>query len=130
MQNSQGLNSSLKAALLSKRQGSFIFPEDVVVEEVLDHLDNIWNALWEGQPKNIRNSEEFSNDVTPDDVVGHVPSSEKKSIWYTVRRALRLTKESKEDECILEERIENWSSMIPRMPSGMDWYNEIKEENS
>jgi len=25
-----------------------MFPEDVVVEELLAHIDNTWNSLWEG----------------------------------------------------------------------------------
>jgi len=46
--SSSDLDASWKTALNSKRRGSFMFPEDVVVEELLAHIDNTWNSLWEG----------------------------------------------------------------------------------
>lgn len=42
------LDTSWKTALNSQPEGSFMFPENVVVEELLDHIDNTWDALWEG----------------------------------------------------------------------------------
>lgn len=42
------LDNSWKTAMNSQPEGSFMFPENVVVEELLDHIDNTWDALWEG----------------------------------------------------------------------------------
>ena len=42
------MDACWKDALLSRPEGSFIFPENVVVEELFEHIDNTWTAHWEG----------------------------------------------------------------------------------
>ena len=45
-------SADLKAVLGSRPEGSFLFPEHVVVEELLEYIDNTWTSRWEGYSVN------------------------------------------------------------------------------
>ena len=63
MMEDRGQDVSLKEVLESRPKGSFLFPKNVVIEEVLEHIDETWTALWEGTPfdANHRSAERYGH---------------------------------------------------------------------
>lgn len=42
----------MKDVINSRPEGSFMFPKNVVVEELLEEIDDKWATLWEGNNRN------------------------------------------------------------------------------
>eukprot|EP00210_Caulerpa_lentillifera_P005847 g5591.t1 len=120
--STSALDASWKTAIRSQRKGSFMFPEDVVVEELLDHIDNTWSVLWEGQPKRAMTSQE---DTPDEETSNQRQPTEKKSLWSVVRRVLKLKRKPKDEKegTSLTEGPDRCNSLIPRFPSGANWYD-------
>jgi len=117
------MDACWKDALRARPEGSFLFPENVVVDELLEHIDNTWATRWEGFPRLERTSTSASSTTSDDDRM-------KKGSW--VKKALqkmKLWRRKREvDVELSSDSLDDFNSFIPRFPDWADWSNEDCDE--